>query len=377
MCLIVFTPHVQRATIRRSILERGFNRNRDGAGFAYVRDGRVIVSKMHETFDAFWLAYQRFRSSGARGPLIIHFRWKTCGPINVVNTQPISIYSGRLAMAHNGIFAHLSEPDSGISDSVQLARIIKRVGWDFPFKKGEVEMLDALCGVSSKLVFIDHRGHHLIVNEKAGAWKDGCWYSDGGSVCRGDGRYAKSTHPRDRRNAHRDGYDEYAGYETLGPAHPDARAIQAEDDRPPIERAYVPKCERANRVKQIGAIVVARRIDGPIGSKAPKDPSYKEARLHDMNLPLPGTPRCAMNASEMIAYDRYLRQLRDTGMLDPDDALSGQSIKRSINGLGAIIDRGVIGTNDHKPGDFTRLSMVRSHESDDDAFGVLSARQMH
>lgn len=178
MCLIIFAPHINRAKIRRAVLERAFLRNSDGAGMAYVKDGELTISKAYMDFDAFFKAYQRVRSTTHRGPLLIHFRWGTCGPNNETNTQPLNIYTGRLVMAHNGIFSGLSMKDSDVSDSVRLARLVRRAGWDYPFAKAQTEMLEALCDDSSKLVFIDNRGRHTIINERLGAWRAGAWYSN-------------------------------------------------------------------------------------------------------------------------------------------------------------------------------------------------------
>lgn len=183
MCLIIFTPNVKTARIRKVVLERAFLRHSDGAGLAYVKGGEIKVSKGYHTFERFFEAYQKARSDlNGVGALLIHFRRKTCGPVNYTNTQPLAIYRHRLVMAHNGVFHNLSETGSDISDSVRLSHIIRKMGWNFPFCKGQLEMLDVLCGDNSKLVFMDNKDHHLIVNEDLGKWRRGCWYSDAGDL---------------------------------------------------------------------------------------------------------------------------------------------------------------------------------------------------
>lgn len=187
MCLIIFTPNAKTVTLRKAVLERAFERHSDGAGFAYVKGGRIIVSKGHMTFSPLWEALESARE-GLTGPLLIHFRWGTCGPDNAANTQPATIHQDRLVMAHNGMFHGLRDQavKAGTSDSVALARLLRRTGWRYPFSKAHVDLLGLICGGSSKLVFLDHKANYLIVNESMGKWVMGAWYSDNGRIFKRD-----------------------------------------------------------------------------------------------------------------------------------------------------------------------------------------------
>jgi hypothetical protein len=184
MCLIIFTPNLRRATIRKSILERGFDKNDDGAGFAYIKDGQVTISKCYDTFPEFYAALKAARLDiQDRGPLLVHFRWSSVGLNNRVNTQPLVVRPG-LVMAHNGTIDSL-KPDSltcDDSDSVRLARLVGRTGWQYPFAPINRALLRAICSDSSKLVFLDSGGRHVIINEQEGKWVRGAWYSDKGDV---------------------------------------------------------------------------------------------------------------------------------------------------------------------------------------------------
>lgn len=179
MCLIIFTPDLAKAKIHPEVLKKAFQRNNDGAGFAYVKDKKVVIEKPFFKFKDFYAAYQKHPKKGA---LLIHFRWATCGENNGINTQPIPVVSDKLVMAHNGVFSALSIRESGISDSVFLSYVIRNLKWELPFNKSQYWMLTGLCDNSSKLVFLDHKGNHTIINEKAGSWKDGAWYSDDGNT---------------------------------------------------------------------------------------------------------------------------------------------------------------------------------------------------
>ena len=196
MCLIIFAPNISRARIQKAVLEKAFHRNGDGGGLAYVENGRIRISKAFFEFDDYFLEYQRVRSRIHTGPLLMHMRRGTGGSNNNTNTQPLVIYRGRLVMAHNGVFAGLEDECKGqdISDSVLLSRKIRNMGWDFPFIKSQTDLLEILCRTSSKLVFMDNKNHHIIINEKEGKWWHGAWYSNDTFVHMPKRiKYAKST----------------------------------------------------------------------------------------------------------------------------------------------------------------------------------------
>lgn len=182
MCLIIFAPKNKRTRISKATLEQAFFKNDDGAGMAYMNNGQLQISKAYTTFDTFYKAYKNIRTLVLNGPLLIHFRWATCGPNNHTNTQPLNINTGSLVMAHNGVFSSLSDKASEVSDSVVLARLIRRMKWTLPLSKAQGEMLQALCDDSSKLVFVNNAGKYAIINEKLGAWHRGSWYSDNGDI---------------------------------------------------------------------------------------------------------------------------------------------------------------------------------------------------
>lgn len=177
MCLIAFIPKIERTEIDYSVLERGFELNSDGAGYAFIKNGKIIVRKKFNTYSKFKRSLKR-NIRNVTGPVLIHFRKATCGPKNKINTQPIPIRKGEFVMAHNGVFSSLSFDFSKISDSVRLANLVKQMGWSLPLNRGQVGMLKALCEDTSKLVFMDNQGNYKIINEKVGKWKRNIWYSN-------------------------------------------------------------------------------------------------------------------------------------------------------------------------------------------------------
>lgn len=179
MCLIVFAPNIRNAVIRKPVLQRGFEGNSHGCGIAYIEDGAVKIEKGFFTFEKFFNTYSAIRQRITSGPILIHFRFATCGEHNKTNSQPIAVRDD-LVMAHNGVFSELSFPELNISDSVLLARNLNKMGMPFPISNPYRLILNALCAGYSKLVFFDKNGKWDIICSELGAWRNGVWYSDKG-----------------------------------------------------------------------------------------------------------------------------------------------------------------------------------------------------
>lgn len=191
MCLIIFTTNLQRARVRKSVLEKAFFQNYDGVGIAYLDDGVLKVSKSNnDIFDDFYANYCKIRDFVGTGPCLIHFRAKSVGLVNAANTQPVVINPASLVMAHNGTIDALKGGED--SDSVVLGSNIKKLDWTFPYSKPQIEMLRMLCAGRSKLVFFDSTGKYQIINDKLGKWSRGAWYSDGGDILDYDPVYSNS-----------------------------------------------------------------------------------------------------------------------------------------------------------------------------------------
>jgi hypothetical protein len=180
MCLLIFSPDIKKSKIDIDDLKRGFTKNNDGAGLAYVLDGKVVIDKGYFKFKSFLHAYERITRT-IEGPLMIHFRMATSGKKDYQNSHPMSIYDGELCMGHNGVFTELSYSNSETSDTVKLAELLNSLQWNFPFAPEQEKILTMLCGSYNKLVFLDNNGKYLIINEKQGTWRDDTWYSNTGA----------------------------------------------------------------------------------------------------------------------------------------------------------------------------------------------------
>lgn len=180
MCLIIFSPDIRKALIRKSVLMRGFDGNPDGCGFSYIEDGKIKLEKGYFSFKGFYKKYLEVTSRVKNGPMLIHFRASTRGLHTKTNCQPIYV-NKELVMAHNGTFHDLELFNERFSDSVTMAKHLGQMKMSLPLNRAYLEILNILCmGVVNKLVFFDAHGNWEIINSQLGMWRNGCWYSDKG-----------------------------------------------------------------------------------------------------------------------------------------------------------------------------------------------------
>lgn len=173
MCLLIYKPPGKKIT--KEAFERGFRINSDGGGFAWVENGKVFIRKPFWSVDEMWKEYVEHEDH----QMIVHFRITTHGGTSADNCHPFDA-GGGWAMGHNGMIA-LASPQTGESDTRAYIREfiapITNVDPDFIKQDAIPKIMERHIG-HSKLVFINGKGEHLIVNEAAGTWDEGIWYSN-------------------------------------------------------------------------------------------------------------------------------------------------------------------------------------------------------
>jgi len=143
----------------------------------FARAGKLIVKKGMMKFNDFYSCFRQYNKMYPTETFVLHFRIATHGQKNKENTHPFFIHD-TLAYAHNGILSGLAEVKGNLSDSAVFAGIMKDFPKDFYTRPEFVQILNYVAsGNSSKFVFLDNEGQHLIINEKSGYWSHGCWYS--------------------------------------------------------------------------------------------------------------------------------------------------------------------------------------------------------
>lgn len=184
MCLAIFQPAGK--AIAESHLLEGFKNNPHGAGFMYFdENGRVQTYKsMH--FDAFIDEYETaWALHGQHSPFGIHFRWATHGTQDINNVHPFKM-NEHVAVLHNGILP-CKIVDKKMSDTAAFVRDylgnMPRNWQDNEFLFDMVEEYSS----GSKLVIMtsDPEAQYsaYIVNEDAGHWHEGVWYSNNSYSC--------------------------------------------------------------------------------------------------------------------------------------------------------------------------------------------------
>jgi hypothetical protein len=177
MCIIAAQPI--GTNITKEILERCWNNNKDGGGFCYTDGSQVFTHKELKSFEKYWEAFQIALNLYPNSAFIHHFRISTHGKINETNCHPFHI-NKKLAFAHNGIINN-SSYSKDFSDTYMFnEEVLKELPDGFLNKLVFHELIRAYIGYGSKLAFLDNESNINIINEKAGEWSEGIWYSNGG-----------------------------------------------------------------------------------------------------------------------------------------------------------------------------------------------------
>jgi predicted glutamine amidotransferase len=174
MCIIAIKPADSKIAISK-IFNMWVN-NPHGAGIMFAQDGELKVVKGLMDLGAFLDAYNEHKDK----KLVIHFRWRTHGPVLGKLTHPFWI-NGDVAMVHNGIIPGIKTP-KGESDTSMYIRTLQRRYSD-PMKalrkEGTRKFILREIGLS-KLVFMNANGTIQMLNGQTGHFsdEDGCWYSN-------------------------------------------------------------------------------------------------------------------------------------------------------------------------------------------------------
>lgn len=141
----------------------------------YAENGQLSVVKGLMTFADFLAAYEKVSDR----KLVLHFRWRTHGPVLQKLTHPFLIRNN-VAMVHNGVIPGMRTRRKE-SDTSMYAQILQHR------YKNPMEVLgnlrvraDILMEIGlSKLVFMNEDGKVQLLNSQMGHFAaDGGWYSN-------------------------------------------------------------------------------------------------------------------------------------------------------------------------------------------------------
>jgi len=173
MCIIILNT---KGLIPKTTLQACAINNPDGAGMMHAYKGKLETFKELKSFDLFYEYYSNVRKS-FKGNIALHFRIKTHGTVSEKNIHPFFI-NRNLAFMHNGILDVEDYEKTELSDTQLFnERILKRLPKDFLRNKAIMELIETSIGYN-KLLFLNNLNEYTIINEKAGLWREGNWYSN-------------------------------------------------------------------------------------------------------------------------------------------------------------------------------------------------------
>jgi predicted glutamine amidotransferase len=181
MCLIIFNPAGN--PLPSEHLDNGWSHNSDGAGYMFAdrRAKKLVIRKGFFKLKNLKTALAADHAEhGTASPFVIHFRFATHGKKNEENCHPHAVCDGQVGLAHNGVLSDFEPPfRAEYSDTVHFCRTVMAYRCaehivDETFRT----ILADMIGTGNKFVLLRETGEYSIVNETAGTWHAGNWYSN-------------------------------------------------------------------------------------------------------------------------------------------------------------------------------------------------------
>ena len=175
MCIIAASPK-KASRITKEIFKNMWNNNPDGGGIMYAEDGILHIEKELKSWKRLYRKYVDVHERGLSN--VLHFRIGTSGSKNEYNIHPFSV-NKELAFCHNGILS-IQVPVGSLENDTQIFNnaILKRLRKGFINDSAIRNLIELAIGMSNKFVFMDNNGEISFINEAAGNWKDGIWFSN-------------------------------------------------------------------------------------------------------------------------------------------------------------------------------------------------------
>ena len=170
MCIAIVKPLDK--TISEDRLRICYNNNKDGCGFAYIKDNTIIIKKFME-FEAFYKEYKLVETTS---PMLIHFRIATHGKVELENCHPFKL-NNRMVLIHNGIISGYGDKEKKSDTRDYIDKVLSKISWKMWKNPAFREMVGQAIGYS-KLGIMDVSGEMYIINYDKGVVEDGVWYSN-------------------------------------------------------------------------------------------------------------------------------------------------------------------------------------------------------
>jgi predicted glutamine amidotransferase len=176
MCIAIL--NTKQATLGKETLRNCWENNGDGAGILYIgTNKKMSVFKEMNSFDNFYENYIDLKKKYGRRNMVLHFRISTHGKVNETNCHPFLV-DDNIGFVHNGMIYDVPNSTEYSDTYMFNETILKNLKEGFEYNDTVLDMLDTFIGAGSKLIFLNKDNHYAIVNEKAGHWNMGCWFSN-------------------------------------------------------------------------------------------------------------------------------------------------------------------------------------------------------
>jgi glutamine phosphoribosylpyrophosphate amidotransferase len=178
MCVAIAIPPGKEFSYNTA--KNCFDRNRDGAGFAFnnLETGKVEIHKGYFTLKDFWKSFIQYRMRYHQSSFMAHFRISTHGKVDEPNCHPFHVYEDEtLAFCHNGIISAMPKDEEKNDSRVFMEIVLQQLPRGFQ-DNFAMQVLLHMAVTSSKLLFLDNTGRFSFVNKKDGETSKGVWYSN-------------------------------------------------------------------------------------------------------------------------------------------------------------------------------------------------------
>ena len=203
MCIAILNP---ANLIKDESIKNSWDNNDQGAGLLwYDQKSKTLGSYKSYKYKKFLNKYKELRACKDIGCIVLHFRIATSGFEKYTNLHPFFV-NNDLGFVHNGIIPGLG--NNKYSDTYEFNEKLKSLDSNFYKNKSLMDILSMAIN-GSKLVFLDSTNTYTIVNEEAGIWEDGNWYSNNSYKMKNDFVWYGNTKVSNKKDSYSYAYDGY------------------------------------------------------------------------------------------------------------------------------------------------------------------------